>query len=150
MDLILWRHAEAEYGPPDLQRKLTGKGIRQAQYSAAWLRERLPANYRVLASEARRSQQTAQALTDQFEISAAINPGCDATALLQTCQWPDSNQTLLVVGHQPSLGQAAARLLAGVRQDWSIKKSAVWWFSQRTRDGARQVVLQAVLWPDEA
>ena len=27
MDLILWRHAEAEEGDPDLERKLTAAGI---------------------------------------------------------------------------------------------------------------------------
>ena len=30
MDLILWRHAEAEPGEPDLGRRLTAKGIQQA------------------------------------------------------------------------------------------------------------------------
>ena len=29
MDLIVWRHAEAEDGVPDLERRLTGKGRKQ-------------------------------------------------------------------------------------------------------------------------
>lgn len=150
MDLILWRHAEAEDGPSDLQRQLTSKGRRQAQYSAAWLRAHLPAGYRIIASEARRSQQTAQALTDDFEIVPAINPGCDVATFLKACQWSNGDHTLLVVGHQPTLGQVAAQLLAQVQQDWSIKKSAVWWFSRRERGGTPQTVLKAVLWPNEA
>ena len=31
MDLILWRHAEAEPGEPDLGRRLTAKGLKQAE-----------------------------------------------------------------------------------------------------------------------
>jgi len=37
MDLILWRNAEAENGPPDLERKLTAKGRRHAERMAEWL-----------------------------------------------------------------------------------------------------------------
>jgi phosphohistidine phosphatase, SixA len=42
MELILWRHAEAEDGSPDLERELTGKGHKQAEKMAAFLRPRLP------------------------------------------------------------------------------------------------------------
>ena len=59
MDIILWRHADAEYGPPDLQRRLTEKGHRQAEAAAKWLNRHLPADYQVWASEAARSQETA-------------------------------------------------------------------------------------------
>ena len=37
MDLILWRHAEAEAGEPDDGRALTSKGHKQAEKMAAWL-----------------------------------------------------------------------------------------------------------------
>ena len=43
MDLIFWRHAEAENrreGQDDLERALTHKGERQAQRMAAWLNQR--------------------------------------------------------------------------------------------------------------
>ena len=45
MDLILWRHAEAEdwtEGCDDLQRSLTGRGEKQAKRMAAWLDRQLP------------------------------------------------------------------------------------------------------------
>ncbi|WP_204271061.1 histidine phosphatase family protein, partial [Escherichia coli] len=64
MDLILWRHAEAEViapGQDDLQRALTPKGERQARRMAAWLNHRLPATTRVLVSPALRCRQTAEA-----------------------------------------------------------------------------------------
>ena len=50
MELVLWRHADAEDGIPDEARKLTPKGIRQAERMAAWLRERLPQHARILNS----------------------------------------------------------------------------------------------------
>lgn len=37
MDLILWRHAEAEDGSNDLARTLTRKGQQQTGQMAAWL-----------------------------------------------------------------------------------------------------------------
>src|SRR5436190_21449722 len=37
MDLILWRHADAEPGEPDIGRRLTAKGLKQAERVAAWL-----------------------------------------------------------------------------------------------------------------
>jgi phosphohistidine phosphatase len=38
MELILWRHAEAEDGIPDMARELTSKGKKQAKHMAAWLK----------------------------------------------------------------------------------------------------------------
>ena len=54
------------------------------------------------------------------------------------------DQTVLVVGHQPTLGRLAARLLAGDEADWTIKKGALWWFSKRAGD----LILRAVVSPD--
>ncbi len=45
MDLILWRHAEAEDGDatlPDLKRRLTARGGKQAKKVAYWLHQNLP------------------------------------------------------------------------------------------------------------
>jgi phosphohistidine phosphatase len=46
MDLILWRHAEAEPGEPDHGRRLTAKGIQHAERVAEWLDRHLPATTR--------------------------------------------------------------------------------------------------------
>ena len=63
--------------------------------------------------------------------------------------WPDGgdakHHTVLVVGHQPTLGRTAALLLSGSKAYWSIKKGSVWWFSNRTRLGETQSVLRAVI-----
>ena len=52
MDLILWRHAEAEDvedGSEDLARALTPRGEKQAARMAAWLDRQLPEGLRISA-----------------------------------------------------------------------------------------------------
>jgi phosphohistidine phosphatase len=152
MDLILWRHAEAQDardGQGDLERALTTKGERQAERMAQWLTRRLGASARILVSPALRCQQTVAPLGRTFETVEAVGLNTSVTELLQAAGWPDAGQPVLVVGHQPTLGLVAARLLADVDQPWPMKKGAVWWLRRRERDGAgAQVVLQAVLGPD--
>ena len=148
MDLILWRHAEAADGIPDTARALTPKGRKQAMQMARWLRERLPEDARVLVSPATRAQETAQALTTRFETDAQLSPGASYAAVLSASGWPDADATVLVVGHQPTLGQVAAVLLAGEPEPWNLKKGAIWWLSHRLREGRSQVVLRAALSPD--
>jgi phosphohistidine phosphatase len=153
MDLILWRHAEAELlrlGQDDMERGLTPKGERQARRMAAWLDERLPQSTRVLASPALRTQQTARALGRRFKSVDLLAPGRSVDDLLTAAHWPDSGEPVLIVGHQPTLGLAAARLLAGAEQAWTVKKGAVWWLVQRDRFGVAQVALQAVQGPEKA
>lgn len=148
MDLILWRHADAEDGFPDKGRKLTAKGEKQAVQMAAWLRQRLPKDARVIASPARRAQQTAQALKEGFETLAEVDVGVDAALLLNAVGWPDASGTVVVVGHQPTLGRVAALLLMGSEEEWSFKKGGIWWFTNRVRNDRRSVVLRAVLASD--
>lgn len=148
MDLILWRHAEAEDGTPDLERELTGRGRKQASRMADWLNPRLPPDIRILASPAARTLQTAQALGREYEVEPALAPGASAAAILAAADWPDATHPVLIVGHQPTLGHVAARLLAGVDGEVSVKKAGVWWFQSRIRDGELQVVLRAVAGPD--
>jgi phosphohistidine phosphatase len=148
MDLILWRHAEAEPGEPDLGRRLTAKGIKQADRVASWLDGRLPDTTRILASPADRAQQTALALKRKFRTADELAPGASAAAVLKVAGWPDARESVLVVGHQPTLGEVASLLLAGDELPWSIRKGAVWWLSNRVRDGVSAVVLKVVIGPD--
>src|SRR5690606_15467201 len=147
MDLILWRHAEARdahEGESDLERPLTSKGERQAKRMAEWLNRRLAESTRILVSPALRTQQTAQALERDFKTVPAIVSGAAPEAVLKAARWPDASEPVLVVGHQPTLGQVAALLMCGQPQDWTLKKGAVWWLRQRDREGGAQVLLQAV------
>lgn len=150
MELILWRHAEAEEGIPDMTRKLTAKGERQAEKMAAFLRTRLPNDMRILVSPSVRAQQTIRALTKQFETVPDIGPGADLQTVLKVAGWPDGKGSTLVVGHQPYLGEIAALLMAGSESSYSIKKGAVWWFSRRDRSGDSETVLRLAIAPDLA
>lgn len=151
MDLILWRHAEAaeaEDASEDLERPLTSRGERQAARVAHWLERELSAGTRVIVSPARRARQTAAALDRRSSTVEALAPGASAEDVLEAARWPDSREPVLVVGHQPSLGLVAAKLLTGTSQPLALKKGAVWWFRQRKRDGEEDVVLVCVRGPD--
>jgi phosphohistidine phosphatase len=146
MDLILWRHTEAEDGTPDHARRLTAKGMKQAGKVAVFLRQHLPHDHRILVSPATRTQQTVAALTDHFTLAPTIAPGASVQAVLHAARWPDAGGTVLIVGHQPTLGEVAAQLLGCGDSSLSIKKGALWWFSQR--EDASQVTLRLVITPD--
>ena len=152
MDLILWRHAEAfemREVLDDLDRALTPKGERQAQRMAGWINRHLPSSARVLASPARRAQQTAAALERRVKTVAALAPDGDVEGLLHSARWPEAREPVLVVGHQPTLGLAAAYLASGQAQPWPLRKGALVWLRGRERDGVPlQVVLHAVIGPD--
>ncbi len=148
MELILWRHAEAEDGLNDLARELTPKGRKQAARMAAWLNTRLPDGCAILSSPAARALQTAQALNRKIETVPALAPGASVQDLLKAAGWPGSEEGwALIAGHQPDLGELAAHLL-GAEGSFSIKKGGVWWFSSRDRAPGNEVVLRAVLAPD--
>jgi phosphohistidine phosphatase len=148
MELLLWRHADAEDGIPDAGRALTRKGLKQAKQVAAWLKPRLPDGCLILASPAKRAQQTAAALDLPYTTERRIGVQADIADLIAATGWPQRKGTVIVVGHQPTLGRLAARLLSGEPAEWAIKKGALWWFSSRARDGDVQSVLKAVVSPD--
>jgi phosphohistidine phosphatase len=147
VDLIIWRHAEAEDGVPDLERRLTAKGRKQAERVAQWLLQRLPARFAVIASPAARAQQTAEALGVPVKTDRSLAPGAAPAAIVKACGWPSYKGAAVVIGHQPDLGRALAELL-GVQTGFSIKKGGLWWISNRVRDEKDQVVVRAVVSPD--
>ena len=148
MDLILWRHAEAVDGIPDHARELTAKGEKQAEKTAAFLHQHLPSETRILVSPTTRTRQTVAALTGHFTLAPTVAPGASAQAVLQAARWPGAGGTVLVVGHQPTLGEVAAQLLGCGDESLSIKKGALWWFSRRGREGSAQTTLRLVITPD--
>jgi len=148
LNLILWRHADAEDGIPDMDRRLTDKGIRQAKLMAAWLKARLPKHVRVLVSPAARARQTADALEMEYSIMRELAPGADAARVLAAAGWPLEGDNVLIVGHQPTLGSAASLLIAGEEMPLSIKKGAIFWIARRDRETRTENVVRAVLSPE--
>ncbi|KGD43209.1 SixA phosphatase family protein [Burkholderia pseudomallei] len=124
-------------------------GRKDAQTVAKWLRARIERHATVLASPAARTVQTAEALTDHYRTANELAPGCDVGDVLAAAGWPDGiAPTVVVVGHQPTLGSVAAHLLAGSPESWSVKKGGLLWLSSRTREGNGQTVLRAAISPD--
>ena len=126
MDLILWRHADAEYGGDDLARRLTPKGQEQAAAMAKWLRAHLPKDYTLVASPAVRAQETARALGANIVTDITLAPGASVADITRAAE--RQKALPLIVGHQPDLGQAAAKL-AGASGEWQIEKGAIVWFA---------------------
>ena len=155
MDLILWRHAEAEDWPEgdgqassDMDRSLTARGEKQAARMAAWLDRQLPEGARIVVSPARRCEQTALALGRKYRLRPEIAPGASAAQLLELVQWPFSKSPMLVIGHQPTLGQTIAQLLGLQESDCPVKKGALWWLRNRDREGHSQTIIVTVQSPE--
>lgn len=147
MDLILWRHADAQEadGPvPDTERELTPGGLRHARQVAAWLLQQKLRNAVVLSSPTRRALQTAEALGLPVKVKRQLGIGATSADLLGAADWPDHAGAIILVSHQPALGRLASLLLAGIEADWTIKKAGIWWFTNRVRHDETQTVLRAV------
>nr|WP_217283842.1 phosphohistidine phosphatase SixA [Aquabacterium terrae] len=154
--MILWRHAEAREaadGESDLERPLTPRGIKQAHRMSEWLNRFLPESTRVLVSPALRTRQTADALGRKQRIVDGLAPGAGVNQLLEAARWPDAREPVLVIGHQPTLGQVAAYLMAGAAAvqapAWAVRKGAVWWLRHRDREDGAEVVLVSVRTPEK-
>ena len=140
MELILWRHADAADGRDDMARRLTPKGEQQAAAMAKWLRAHLPGQFTLLASPAVRAQQTASALATPVT-DKSLAPGASVAAIVKAAE--KYRGVVIVVGHMPDLGRAAAQLVANAQTEWSVEKGAVWWLA-----GEAPARIKAVVSPD--
>ncbi|MBV6446798.1 phosphohistidine phosphatase SixA [Nitrosomonas sp.] len=148
MELILWRHAEAEDGFPDSARQLTGKGLDQAKRMADWLKPKLPENTRIIVSPARRTQQTAMALQSDFVTENALGPGASAHAVLAVAGWPAAGGAVVIVGHQPTLGEIVSYLIPVIPAGLRVKRGSVLWIRDEEKDGTIESKLHAVIYPE--
>ncbi|MFY9129884.1 MAG: histidine phosphatase family protein [Limnohabitans sp.] len=151
MDLIFWRHAEAFEpleGQDDLSRTLTPKGEKQALRMSQWLDRQLPEGVRIISSPAVRCEQTVKPLGRKVKYKSEILPNASLDDLLVTSGWPDSKMSVLIVGHQPVLGQAIAYLLGLPNGECSVRKGAIWWLRSRVRDGITQTIVVSVQTPE--
>lgn len=146
MELILWRHAEAEEGFPDSARQLTEKGKTQAKQIADWLRTRLSENTEVLVSPTSRTRQTAAMLEFDLKVIDPIAPGATAQDILSAADWPNKQGAVIIVGHQPTLGEVVHHLIRDVPAGLKVKKSSVWWIKKDEND--IEPLLKMVMYPD--
>lgn len=148
MELILWRHADAEDAGPkgDLARELTKKGRKQAERMAEWLRPRLEGRWLVLSSPAARAVQTVTPLDFDYEVRPALDPASRPEDVLREAGWPGGRK-VIVVGHNPTFAEIAARLQGGA-EEVPFRKGAVWWFATRERDGRQETYLKVAMTPE--
>jgi phosphohistidine phosphatase len=63
-------------------------------------------------------------------------------------QWPQARSPVLVIGHQPTLGQVVAQVLGCTGHDFSVRKGSVWWLRSRHRMEEEQHLIHCVQSPD--
>ena len=150
-EIILWRHAEAHdatEGQDDLDRKLTVKGQRQAERVAFWLDRNLATQCRVFAGPAKRSQQTVRCLSRKNKTLPELSPSARPEEVLAAVGWGERAEPIVIVGHQPWIGECIHWLLMDATAPLSVRKGAVWWLQSRDRDGVKDVIIRAVATPE--
>ncbi len=150
-EIIFWRHAEAHeatVGQDDLDRKLTVKGQRQAERVAFWLDRNLPQQCRVFVSPAKRSQQTARCLSRKNKTLIELGPGAQPQEVLAAVGWGVQTEPIVIIGHQPWIGECIHWLLMDAAAPLTVRKGAVWWLQSRERDGVKDVIIRAVTTPE--
>lgn len=156
INLFLWRHADAEDSSPDIERQLTSKGHRDAARVAKAIARQIDEHARVVASPALRTRETAAPLISranlQLDVDDRLAPGADVDEVLDVLEATiascSDDPAIVMVGHQPWVGQVARRLLTNDNGDWSVKKASAWWLIRRSRDGSTEWTLRSVLDPD--
>ena len=148
MEFILWRHAEAENGTPDTARRLTRKGIDQAARMARWLNAKLPENAHIIVSPAQRTQQTAAALGKSFLTDENVGLNATVKGLLAAANWPNVKGTVVIIGHQPTLGEVATLLVTDDPMALSFQTGELKWFNSTDKQGAITSILQHDIYPE--
>jgi phosphohistidine phosphatase len=69
--------------------------------------------------------------------------------LLSQVGWPGASRPVVVVGHQPTLGQTLAHLLGMAQPSCPVRKGAVWWVRARVREGLLQASIVTVQSPEQ-
>lgn len=154
IELFIWRHAEAEEGIPDLDRRLTSAGRRDAARVAKALAP-YTRSAALIVSPAARARETAAALIEATGLVATIDtrlaPGASLAQVMRSLHdaldaKPRTPTTFVLVGHQPWVGALAHQLLVSSPGDWRFRKAAAWWLHQRTGDS--EWALRTVFDPD--
>ena len=148
MELILWRHAEAENGTPDTDRRLTCKGIDQAARMAKWLNAKLPENTRIIVSPAQRAQQTAAALGKPFLTDENVGLSATVKRVLAAANWPNVKGAVVIIGHQPTLGEVATLMVSDDPMALSFQTGELKWFNSTDKQGAITSVLRHHIYPE--
>lgn len=120
--VMLLRHGTAEAvraGSVDEERGLTGDGRHEVQELATGMRMLALSVDVVLTSPLRRAEETARivanvhGVTDRLEVLPALSPGGAPEAVVRSLSACDGASGVVLVGHEPDLGELASILLSG-------------------------------------
>ncbi len=78
-----------------------------------------------------------------FETNPAVGTAAVPDDILRAVAWPYAERATVVVGHQPTLGAAAALALGIPGGSFAIPSGAVWWLSRSEQ--RRETLLRAVM-----
>lgn len=114
--LLLLRHAKSDYpdGVVDHERPLAPRGIREAGLAGDWLRAHAPAIDAVLCSTATRTRQTLERTRIDAPVTFAdrLYDATPGTVIEEINGVDPGVETLLVVGHEPTMSNLALGLAA--------------------------------------
>lgn len=122
MILYIVRHAiavQAAPGTADEDRELTKEGIEKMKKAAAGLRAAEAIPCVVLSSPLIRARQTAGILVEAFGgkpslvVVSALAPSGNRSELYREIRKHDEADSVMLVGHQPSLGEIAGEIAWG-------------------------------------
>lgn len=151
MDLIFWRHAEtteALDGQADAERPLTARGERQAVRMAHWLERQLPESTKILCCPSVRAEQTVIPLGRKYKLREELSPNASIDDVLTLAQWPLNKNSILLVTHQPLIGEIISQLMQIQLQELVVRKGSVWWLRSRFKDEKPQTMLVTVQTPE--
>jgi len=151
MDLIFWRHAEtteALDGQADAERPLTARGERQALRMAHWLERQLPESTKILCCPSVRAEQTVIPLGRKYKLREELSPNASIDDVLTLAQWPLNKNSILLVTHQPLIGEIISQLMQIQLQELVVRKGSVWWLRSRFKDEKPQTTLVTVQTPE--
>ncbi|HXM51408.1 MAG TPA: phosphohistidine phosphatase SixA [Pyrinomonadaceae bacterium] len=157
MKMFLVRHGTAESlspGESDADRLLSPIGQREVTLVANYLASTCGRNPHIWASPLRRARQTAERIgelttTDEIKIANLLVPEANP---VEFANWlgelaAASDQSIVVVGHQPALGRAVAGLL-GIKDDVLLIEPATIIELSITNENGQKVLIAGLLRPD--
>lgn len=136
--MYVMRHAEAEIGPQmDPTRGLTDLGKRQAKMMGKWLARQTEKPDLVIASNMRRSHQTAKRVAKELDCplvrSFVIDPDGDAktalTGMQDIAKANGSSSSVIAVSHGPLVEMIAAEITEGAVPRFHFPHAAVMHFT---------------------
>ena len=127
MRVVVMRHAKAEpSAPSDFERPLADRGRRDAAEAGAWLAARGWIPDHALVSAAQRTRDTWESLAagGDFDLDPDFDRSvysADPEAVLDLARLvPDTARTLIIIGHNPTMGSMAQLLHDGTGDQAAI------------------------------